>query len=126
MPVLEIKDPFTKPQLEGVIRVLEAMDYLQQTVFISFHLECCLLLRQLLPEAPIQYLMDKTPDDAMLALLLSQRLELDIEYHAITRPVVDLLHSAGLRVNVWTCDDPAEAAALIALGVDMITSNTLE
>lgn len=124
--VLEVKDPFTAPQLEGLIAILREMEYLQHTVFISFHLESCLILRELLPDQPIQYLTDKTPDSTMLALLAEKRLELDIEYHAVTRQVVEFLHGHGLRVNVWTCDDPAEAAQLIALGVDYITSNTLE
>ena len=30
------------------------------------------------------------------------------------------------QVNVWTCDDPAEAETLIQWGVDYITSNILE
>ena len=124
--VLEVKDPFTKPQLEKLVALLQELDYLQQTVFISFHLECCLTLRQLLPEQPIQYLTDKTPDSAMLELLAEKRLDLDMEYHAVTGAVVEFLHKNGLQVNVWTCDDPAEAAGLIALGVDYITSNTLE
>ena len=62
----------------------------------------------------------------MLQLLAEKRLDLDMEYHAVTGAVVEFLHKNGLQVNVWTCDDPAEAAGLIALGVDYITSNTLE
>lgn len=32
-------------------------------------------------------------------------------------------HSAGLRVDFWTIDDPAEAARLLALGADGIMTN---
>jgi len=36
---------------------------------------------------------------------------------------IDALHKAGLVCNVWTIDDPAVAAELIAYGVDSVTTN---
>ena len=37
-----------------------------------------------------------------------------------------MAHAAGLKVNCWTVDQPADAEKMIALGVDYITSNRLE
>jgi glycerophosphoryl diester phosphodiesterase len=39
------------------------------------------------------------------------------------RDAIDAAHAAGLRVSVWTVDDPDHARALAAAGVDCIISN---
>ena len=51
---------------------------------------------------------------------------MDAEYTAVTREWVEVCHAAGIRVNVWTVDDPDAARRLAAYGVDDITSNILE
>lgn len=62
----------------------------------------------------------------MFQQLLQYDFDLDIEYHVLSQQIVDRLHSAGRKVNVWTVDDPAVAGTLISWGVDHITSNILE
>ena len=39
------------------------------------------------------------------------------------RDAIDAAHASGLRVSVWTVDDPDHARALAAAGVDCIISN---
>ncbi|MBN8870997.1 MAG: glycerophosphodiester phosphodiesterase [Solirubrobacterales bacterium] len=41
----------------------------------------------------------------------------------VTPRLVETIHDAGKRLNVWTVDDPGRIAALAALGVDGICSN---
>lgn len=41
----------------------------------------------------------------------------------VTAPLVGAAHDRGLAVNVWTVDDPARMAELIAIGVDGIVTN---
>jgi glycerophosphoryl diester phosphodiesterase len=41
----------------------------------------------------------------------------------VTSQLVDAAHRAGMRVNAWTVNDPAEIAVLIELGVDGIMSD---
>lgn len=45
------------------------------------------------------------------------------EYVSLDRPQVDELHAAGIRVLPWTVNDPDEMRALIAWGVDGITTD---
>lgn len=45
------------------------------------------------------------------------------EYTAVTPAVVAAAHDAGLALNTWTVDDPAEMARLAVLGVDAIVTN---
>ena len=42
---------------------------------------------------------------------------------AITTGVAATIHRAGLKLYVWTVDDPAQASALTRAGVDGITTN---
>ena len=37
--------------------------------------------------------------------------------------LIDEFHTAGLRVNVWTCDDPDKMRDLVAWGIDGICTN---
>jgi len=41
----------------------------------------------------------------------------------VTPQVVELAHDAGLRVNVWTVDDPVRMVELAEMGVDGIVTN---
>jgi glycerophosphoryl diester phosphodiesterase len=45
---------------------------------------------------------------------------------AVDAALVEAAHRAGLDVNVWTVDDPARMAQLVALGVDAICTNRPE
>ncbi|MEN6574776.1 MAG: glycerophosphodiester phosphodiesterase family protein, partial [Phycisphaerales bacterium] len=48
---------------------------------------------------------------------------LDVHYAGVTEEFVRAVRAAGLGLYVWTVDDPDEAARLVALGVDGITTN---
>ena len=47
------------------------------------------------------------------------------ELTGLNKETIDLLHSAGLKVNCWTVDNPEIAEQLCTWGVDFITSNIL-
>ncbi len=42
---------------------------------------------------------------------------------AVTRSDVEAAHRTGIRVNVWTCDDPVRMTELLAWGIDGICTN---
>ena len=44
----------------------------------------------------------------------------------VDRPLVDALHGAAMQLIVWTVDEPADMAQLLALGVDGICTNRPE
>ena len=61
-----------------------------------------------------------------LEILKEHKLDLDINYKALTKENLDLLHAEGIEVNCWTVDLVEYAEPLIEMGVDYITSNILE
>jgi glycerophosphoryl diester phosphodiesterase len=48
---------------------------------------------------------------------------LDVQYAGVTKAFADAVKASGLKLYVWTVDDPEEAIRLIKLGVDGITTN---
>ena len=48
---------------------------------------------------------------------------LDVHYAGVTREFADAVKASGLKLYVWTVDDPEEAIRLIKLGIDGITTN---
>lgn len=125
--VLELKNRFEKDDIAEVIRRIEAEEYLDRVVFISFWYENLLDLRELLPEQPIQFLTGVRDDwEWLVGELASHNFGLDVLWGQVTKELVERCHKAGVEVNCWTVDHPDDAARLIAMGVDYITSNILE
>ena len=124
--VLEIKGAFSKQTLAAMIAEIEALDYLENVIFISFYADSLINLRALLPEQKMQFLTGKPLSEEIFALLKDYHLDLDADYSVLTKEAVDRVHSMGLSVNCWTCDTPEVAAPLIEMGVDYTTTNILE
>ena len=123
--VLELKNHFTPEQVAEIVAIVREAGWLRETVFISFDLENLISLRQLLPDQTAQYLVCReTPD--LLDTLTRYRLDLDMDYKALTHDLVRRVHDAGRLVNVWTVNDLADARRLADWGVDYITSNIIE
>ena len=123
--VLELKNHFDGSDLDQIIEEIRALDYLTQTIFISFDLANLVYIRERLPEQNMQYLVE-TISDGLRDTLIRYRLDLDIHYQALTGAFTALLHQNGLRVNVWTVNTLEDARRMMDLGVDFITSNILE
>lgn len=123
--VLELKNHMEPSDVAGICARIEAMGYLEQVIFISFDLANLQEVRKLYPQQRAQLLTERF-DEQLLQVLIRNRLDLDIYYPALTQEGIEACHRAGIAVNCWTVDDPAEAKRLIGYGVDYITSNLLE
>ncbi len=123
--VLELKNHMEKEQIYAICDRIQAMDYMQNVIFISFDLENLIILREKYPAQTAQYLLVECKDDNY-ENLLKYHLDLDIAYRSLTRELVDKCHGDGIKVNCWTCDNKEDAERLISYGVDYITSNIIE
>ena len=125
--VLELKDRMDEQTVLQVMQVLEDMGYTASTVVISFDLDNLLTVRRHFPWQHMQYLTGDINDiPALVKTLTENRLGLDIYHGAYTPELAHAMHENGIEVNVWTVDTPEDAARVIALGVDYITTNILE
>lgn len=123
--ILELKTPFEKEQIGEIIEIIRNMGHLDMTVFISFHRQDLIYLREYLPDHPAQYLTGEWNEDEK-SFVSEYGLDIDIYYPALTKEAFDDIKAMGKKVNVWTVDDSSAAENLIELGVDFITTNILE
>lgn len=122
--VIELKIPIERRHIMRIIEICKSYIPLERIIFISFHLENLVAVRNLLPEQEIQLLTCSLSDE-IITVLKKYRFGADADRIIVTKEIVDKLHSYGIPVNVWTCDDGEEAAKFISWGVDFITTNNL-
>ena len=123
--VLELKNEFEKEDIARICDEINELEYLNNVIFISFAFNNLVKLREIYPEQKVQYLVDDYSDE-LPSLLKEHSFDLDIHYKALTKERIELLHSFGIEVNCWTCDDKDSGEELASWNIDYITSNILE
>ncbi len=124
--VLEVKNHFMERDLIRMIEEINNVDYIENVIFISFDLENCINLRNFLPQNDVQFLTEKEVTQELIKILCDNKLNLDIYYKKLTAQIIKLLHSNGIKVNCWICNDKDEAEKIVEMGVDFITTDILE
>ena len=123
--VLELKNRMPRGHVAGIAAVVKDMGWLDRTIFISFSGENLVDLRDLYPEAEIEFLTCEASEENF-RFMEKYRFGADLCGSCVTPGYVARLHAAGLKVNCWTIDRPEDAEKLIGAGVDYITTNILE
>ena len=98
-----------------------------QIVLIGFDLATIQAAKTRMPEIPACWLCDKRILRSYGQSLARRAKDcgldgLDVHWSGITRRFIRTVKAAGLRLYVWTVDDPGQAARLQALGIDGITT----
>ena len=122
----EIKPHASAVQRHHLIgQIIEAIGKYQlhdDIFFISFDLDACEMLTQLLPDIPVAYL-----EGDLSPAVLKEKGITDIDYHwskFVDHPEwVEEAHNLGMTVNVWTVNTPEKAKEMLRLGVDYITTD---
>ncbi len=123
--VIELKNRMPKQSVWELADRIRALGWLQRATFISFFGENLLYLRQRYADASAQYLTETCTDDE-IKFMIDNRFDADLCGYCVTKEKVDVLHQAGLLVNVWTIDTLEDAQKAKEYGVDFITTNVLE
>lgn len=130
--VLELKNEFTESEIGEICDIIADLDYLNNTTFISFCYQNLVYLRRKHPAQSAQFLLgsSKKPNygipENWLEMLLAGPFDLDIMHSALTPEIANACHQNGIKINTWTVNTPEDAARVIELGVDQITTNILE
>lgn len=120
--VCELKQVFTKEQIQEILDIVDSIGMLDNTIFISFILEDLILLREISKTQNAQWLLGEFKEEH-LETLLKYNLDLDAHYNSINQEKIDLCHFHNIKVNIWTVNDQDIANKYAAMGVDFITTN---
>lgn len=123
--VLELKNLMPREQVWRVMDRLSELDYLEQTVFISFDFQNLVFVREKAPDQAAQFLFNELTDE-IFEKVKAHHFDVDMFHHKLTEEIVAKIHDAGLLVNCWTVNHRSDAARLISWGVDFITTNIIE
>ena len=123
--VLELKTPFEAEHVREIARIIRDLGHLDMTIFISFHRQDLIYLREYLPDQPAQFLTGEWNEDVK-AFLLEYDLDIDICWPHLSKEAFDEIKACGKKVNVWTVDDKEKGEEFAGWGVDYLTTNILE
>lgn len=108
---------------KAVVDLVRRFGKAHQYIISSFDLDSLLQVQAVDPEIALA-LIGNGPE----ILSPAQRHHLawiHINYRFLNERIVAEAHTSGIRVNVWTVDDPAALPRLKAIGVDKVCTNRL-
>ncbi len=109
---------------ELALDALRARGLVERTLFSSFYDPVLERLRRLEPRARLGLLISKRhPWEAVKRAVALGAEALHPEDVVVDAALVEQAHAAGLRVYVFTVDDPGEMRRLLDLGVDGLFTN---
>ena len=129
---VEIKSgPETVPFLK---RVILNSGRESQIVIIGFDFDTMVMSKKMMPDIPTYWLKGTekkkqtdewiSHDPKLVQKVKDAGLDgLDVHYAGVDEVFADSVRALGLKLYVWTVDDPVEAVRLVELGVDGITTN---
>ncbi|HSR39775.1 MAG TPA: glycerophosphodiester phosphodiesterase family protein, partial [Phnomibacter sp.] len=108
--------------VDAVVKLVKELKAEPWIVYISFDYNMMLRLKQLAPQAPMQYLEgDKSPEE------LKKDGIMGIDYHySVFEKNPDWIRNArqlGMALNAWTVNDADKMDWLLEQGFDFITTN---
>ena len=125
--LLEIKDvSITK----SVVRIVQNMDMVEQSVIISFHSSAIQTVRSLEPRLPTGYIIGSKENIEPIQLcqqlgLLGSSL-LNVDHRLVTEDFIYEIRRRGITLWCWTVDDIDRMRELQEFGIQGITSNRPE
>ena len=123
--ILELKSTFSRDEIAQIIEVAQQIEWLDQVIFISFIYDNLTFVREILPQAMVQFLFSSLSQE-IVQKVIQYNFDVAIAYRALTKEALKTFHDAGLKVNCWTVDSRRVANKLASWGVDYITTNILE
>lgn len=131
-PFIELKEEFTKEELQKIVQKVKKTGLLERTYFISMYKQNLLSLKEIdgVNKKGLQYVYgaeesnrDQAVNGPLIDWCIANEIDLDTRYTLLEASHVSRLHEAGRQVNVWTVNQLDKAFELVTeLKVDMLTT----
>ncbi len=129
VPVIEIKN-MSEKSIANFVEIVRSKGFEDTAVVISIDHDTLNSIRKI-SSVNLQYLFNASNfstsnyrEQIDMAAAVDNA-DIDILYSTATQEVVNYAHSLGVKVNVWTVDDPTIACEMLDMGVDFITTDIL-
>ncbi|MGY5955034.1 glycerophosphodiester phosphodiesterase [Kosakonia sp. BK9b] len=129
MANIEIKPTTGTGPLTGKVVALAARElWADQTapLLSSFEIDALEAAQQAAPELPRGLLLDAWRDDWQALTTRLGCVSLHLNHRLLDESRTRMLHDAGLRILVYTVNDPQRAQTLLRWGVDCICTDNIE
>ena len=129
---IETKRPFDANMDKELLTQLKAKGLIGigserfQVIIQSFARESLINIHNQFSNIPLAYLTSKFSEVEMDDCLSYGSYAIAPKYTTITKELVDLAHSKGLKVHAWTVNTKEEMQSLIQMGVDGFFTNYLD
>ena len=120
--VIELKDLFLQNDVSALFEIIDAEYDRGKVCFISFIYAALLMVRAEDPSVELQYL-SQTEEDPRFAECIENGLHVSVRTTILSEELVTEFHDAGLKVNVWTVDEPSDLEFAVLCGVDYVTTD---
>lgn len=90
---------------------------------ISFHAEALEAIRRGSPETPVSYLVGQVTEESVQTALGLGAAGIGPAIDGLSLGAARAVHEAGLRLNPWTVNRPAQLAVALACDADTITTD---
>lgn len=118
---VEIKSMDNPLTAAKVIEALAEGGVIERSMVCSFGLETILEARRLWPDGCLALISGHAGD--LEAVLRHGLPWFNVEYHHVDEALIRRAHEAGVRVSIWTMDEPECWDYYAGLGVDIICTN---
>lgn len=129
VPVIELKGKNNTEHYDEIAQSVNKYGMsLKAPVFISFHEENLMKLRELFPENDMFYLVHEIEDESIDIAKEIGNCGIDFDGNKEKNyedNIIEKCQQAGLEMGAWTIDDPAVMEKLVDLGVNYITTNCI-
>jgi glycerophosphoryl diester phosphodiesterase len=120
-------DPAYDSDLAVVHRVIEELDTRahdpSRWLVSSFDLETLNEFHRLRPEIPTGFLTSRKPEAGLSSAVEHAHSAWHPRWEDLTPELLLAAHDLGIRVNVWTCNEPDDLERLINWGVDAVITD---
>lgn len=136
IPVIELKwtnginssndnsENYDFSNLDRLVEMIQDYGLFDKAYIMTSMVGCLLYLREKYKVLKLQLLCSSKVEE-YISICLKNNINLDVNFEFCTKEIVDLFHSAGLLVNIWTLNDKTLLNKYLEMGVDMITSDTI-